>query len=530
MKIQNHVAIFHYHLERGGVTKVIDLSVRSISEHLSEIREIQLITGRSGNAEILAAELSGICARYGVEIKLKILPQIDYLSVEDFDKDQQRARIDEIKSAILAHHRGAFWWIHNYHIGKNPMFTQAVLEIADELPDQTICFHIHDFPECSRYLNLDSLNRVIDRPAYPVADNVRYAVINSRDYRLLVDAGIPERVVFLLANPVEIQNLDRVHSQQKQKKLVDSFGQEFPEFLPQKPFLLYPIRTIRRKNVLELGFLTRLLSDPVNLIVTLPGTSNSEKPYSDVVEGAFSEGLIHGLWGIGPHLDRVGLAFDDIVAMSDAICSSSVQEGFGYFFLDSVRWDLPLFARYLDILAGFDSAFGNHNFHFYHSVPVPLSVRKMKELRKRYLARVNGMTTTMPEEAVDTLQSQIMELTDGETIDFSYLPAAEQMHALRMVKSEAKYRNEAVFLNRESVEILSGFAHGSVAGKRSDSGGDAFASFSFSTFATTVRRIITSFEDRHKAAPTSRHAIQTVQGQLVRRFAGKEYIRLLYDE
>ena len=39
-------------------------------------------------------------------------------------------------------------------------------------------------------------------PPYPGGDNVRYAVLNRRDYDAMTTAGCPERRIVLLGNPV----------------------------------------------------------------------------------------------------------------------------------------------------------------------------------------------------------------------------------------------------------------------------------------------------------------------------------------
>ena len=190
------IAVFHYHLLPGGVTSVIALSCEALAKYLPGLEEITLVTGDGENAAETAAEIEEQIKDRGVGISTAVLPDIGYVTGMP-----QAPSVAQIKTH-LRRFDGFFWWIHNYHLGKNPQFTQALLEILEEKPDQQILFHIHDFPECARYENLQRLNSTISLNPYPRGRNVRYALINGRDRRLLRESGMAEADLFLLNNPV----------------------------------------------------------------------------------------------------------------------------------------------------------------------------------------------------------------------------------------------------------------------------------------------------------------------------------------
>ena len=192
----SRIAVFHYHLLPGGVTSVIRLSCEALARHIPRIEEITLVTGLEENSDQTAAEIRRSTAGTGVRIQVAVLPDIGY--VTGMPSPPSAALIRE----HLARFTGSFWWIHNYHLGKNPQFTQALLEILQDDPAQRILFHIHDFPECARYENLQRLNSGISLDPYPSGSNVRYALINSRDRKLLLQSGLAEEELFLLNNPV----------------------------------------------------------------------------------------------------------------------------------------------------------------------------------------------------------------------------------------------------------------------------------------------------------------------------------------
>ena len=291
------IAVFHYHLHPGGVTRVITLAMRILLKRLEQLEEIVVVTGDGENADAVLSD----------KVRLAVHPEIGYLN----GTPETDAR--SIREGVLDKYRGYVWWIHNYHLGKNPLFTRAVVETAEEYPDQRILLHIHDFPECSRYENLAFLKSLYPGPLYPLSPNVRYICINRRDRGFLLGAGIPSELVHLLNNPL---------TEERHPPAEDSLGPDtagstgdpshpvrtlldeqtpglFPGYLPGRPLLVYPVRSIRRKNVLEAGLISRLIPGGINVAVTLPGISDQEAGYSRFVERSFTDGTIHGIFGSG---------------------------------------------------------------------------------------------------------------------------------------------------------------------------------------------------------------------------------------
>ena len=44
----------------------------------------------------------------------------------------------------------AVWWVHNYHLGKNPLFTEALLRLAADPRGPRLVLQPHDFPEAGQ--------------------------------------------------------------------------------------------------------------------------------------------------------------------------------------------------------------------------------------------------------------------------------------------------------------------------------------------------------------------------------------------
>lgn len=514
------ISVFHYHLRPGGVTSVIALACEAWAAYLPQIELIRLVSGSEEHGEEVAEKIRGRLGMSAPQIETAVLPEIGYVSGMPSPPS-----VATIKSR-LRNFAGSLWWIHNYHLGKNPQFTQALLEILQEEPDQDILFHIHDFPECARYENLQRLQEGINLNPYPRARNLRYALINNRDRRLLSQSGLPERDLFLLNNPVRSSSAPSLYSREATRaKLEQAFGSR-PGYRPPGRHLFYPVRTIRRKNILEAGYLTRLIAEEsgeeTNLIVTLPGVSATERRYSQTVAKAFEEELIPGLWGVGNHLDEAHIEFTELGRACDMVVASSVQEGFGYLFIEALQWELPLFARELEILDGIRGHFSDRYSRFYRSLTVPSEEGLAANLRDRYRKKLSRLAEHLPKESLARLDGEIGDIGREAGIDFSLLGVEEQLMILQRLADPA-YRSQCCRLNRSELRACV-----SLFGEKPETKDIKAAEeeFSFRRFAETSRDIIQSYSE----APSPPHDLKSgSQSALLDAFARLEYLLLLYD-
>ena len=293
-------------------------------------------------------------------------------------------------------------------------------------------------------------------------------------------------------------------------------------FDPDGPLLLYPIRTIRRKNVLEMALLARL-ADSANLIVTLPGVSDAERPYSDLIAEAFTSGAARGVWGIGRREHEYGLTFQDLTHGADAIVSSSVQEGFGLLFVNALRWRVPLFARHLSILDGVSSIFEGYPAHFYADFQVPMRSPSISSLRgylgTRYTERLDELDSFLPETARDRLDQQLETILGRSSIDYAYLPPDLQYSYLRDLNDPA-FASEVRAMNQESIDALLAVQSHDCP----DVTAEVERTFGFEAFADRFDSIVRSYNESGSQCGRYESAQQT----LVEGFADLEYLRLLF--
>ncbi len=516
MNHQLDLVIFHYHLLPGGVTDVIRLSLQAFAEN-PVIRKITIACGREENLTALEKILKELKR----ETEIRVFPWLDYLK-----KDEPGADSEKTAELLLKQFGSdeSVWLVHNYHLGKNWALTQALLAIG-ESKKQKILFQIHDFPECGRYENLKRLKEHIPGSLYSSSSSVRYCVINKRDYDLLIHAGLKEEQVHLLENPLPESETEPEPPREERTILMETLSRYSPEhgvFYPDGEIWLYPVRTIRRKNILEGGLIANLSDRPVNLIVTLPGVSEQEKSYSETVERAYSEGLIPGFWGTGLLPEDSGITYKGMIRHADSIFSSSVQEGFGYMYLNAILWKKPLIARYLDIMGGFLPLFESYPALFYREVKVPGRKQLKKRVREEYIKQFDTLLSGPSAALKEKLTKELDKSLEDEGIDFSYLSVLDQYSTLQAVKEDKGYRKELQELNSPLIEKVS-----HLNGSPGESHREAvFRGYGFDAYNRAFLAILESFQN---AKDTGDFSFSREPGdQLLRGFTKMEYLRLLY--
>lgn len=488
------ITVFHYHLLTGGITQVISSSAKAVMLSASDQFDITIVSGRDEQRSQVIDKLNRELESQGrkAEIKSEHRPEIDYLAEQD-----KPVSVEEIKKRLTQRYGDSVWWIHNYHIGKNPLFTEALVQIAREQPQQRMVLHIHDFPESGRFSNLKDLYESLRAPLYPLGRNVRYVVINSRDRDILAEAGIPAEQLFLLNNPIEPDQEARIDYWEVQQKISSWAAEHTLKWEPDGKLLLYPVRTIRRKNVLEAGVLTNLLETPVNLLVTLPGVSQQEQVYSNLVESAFKNRLISGSWGIGRFLDEIGVSFTQLTRSADAVVSTAIQEGFGYLFINSVLWGVPLIARELDILGGIRGNFKPDASLFYKTLQVPLTPGERAALGDAYTQLIHSVAPLMPDGQDKRLHYEVEQLLAGELTDYSFLTVEQQYEVLTRSAESSSFVEELREVNAETVATAENLLRGPKVKNRQN----IIHEFGAEAHTRNVRQILDSFQDQSSSLP-----------------------------
>jgi glycosyltransferase involved in cell wall biosynthesis len=347
------VAILHYHLNPGGVSRIIESQVKGLT-NASVNLEIEVMCGHDGRT----ADLGGT------------IPTVDgslfYNNAEQPDVDY-KTEIIKIIDFIKMHLSGnTILHCHNPNLGKNPALTMAIFELAKE--GFSIVNHYHDFSE-DRPINHAFLERIIsdnfgmdlNEVLYPDFPRYHYIVLNPCDYNRILQQHIPAYRIHLLHNPVYIHNTVQVFDKGKLRKAICS-ALDLDE---TKKICTYPVRVIERKNLGEFLLLAALFASQANFAVTQPPKNPLEIPrYSGWKEFCRITGL-KVKFEAGEVVNH-----EELIRVSDFCITTSIREGFGMVYLEPWLAGTPVIGRDLPCITGDLKKYGIEFPRLYKSIMV----------------------------------------------------------------------------------------------------------------------------------------------------------------
>lgn len=327
------ICIVHYHLNPGGVTRIIDSQIRCLKEQDNK-REIIVLTGHCDNPDLIN--------NLGAELIIDDL--LNYLRE---DETNFQLRLQQIQGLLLKHiSKGDIIHFHNMNLGKNPLLTVAVSMMAAK--GYFVVNHAHDFAE-DREANFKFLQRIIQHELgmvlreimYPDLSNYIFATLNSADKKRLLTYNVDESRTFLLPNPVDISVKDTTLNKQEIKQTICAQLR----LNANKMLITYPVRVIRRKNIGEFILLAVLFSDSANWVVTQPPKNPVEIVPYKAWRNYCDENKIDLVFEAGIHVN-----FEDLIRSSDWCFTTSIQEGFGMVYMEPWLLGTPVGGRNLEYI------------------------------------------------------------------------------------------------------------------------------------------------------------------------------------
>lgn len=321
-----NIAVIHYHLNPGGVTRIISSQVAALDDCT-----VTILTG---------ADHEHFNRRHA---EIHVCSALNYLQPDKCSSDS----LDEQLHAITAflHESlapGTYLHAHNSNLGKNPVLTCALYTLAKQ--GCPILFHCHDFAE-DRPENMSFLEHVIHghfkmdthSVLYPAFPHCTYAVLTKHDRQRLEEYGIPAHRILHLPNPVIMPSIQHVSPEEARAQLCAAFSLD-----PEKMIITCPVRVIRRKNIGELLLLAALFAERAEWLVTLP-------PQNPVEREEYIQWLnSNTAYGLPVTFEAgVQVAFEEIMYGSDMIITTSIREGFGMAFLEPWLYDKTVTGRNL---------------------------------------------------------------------------------------------------------------------------------------------------------------------------------------
>ena len=390
------VAIVHYHLRPGGVTRVIESTLTAIAS--LPVRAV-VLSGDSESKSPIACAHAVPSLAYGASVSPEtVLQECMSTAVDALGREPD------------------LWHIHNHALGKNTALTSAVPVMAQR--GYRLLLQIHDFAEDGRPSNYSRLgSRPEGAALYPSAPHIHYALLNRRDVGIMRQAGGDEDRIWFLPNPVL------------------PAGDTESSAAGTGTSIVYPTRAIRRKNLGEFLLWAAVADEGSRFETTLAPTSPEDLPiYARWKELAHELGLpVH--FEVGMRGDRT---YAQILRDARAVMTTSVAEGFGLAFMEPWLVGRPVIGRDLpDITQDFRDT-GVVLDGLYSSLPIPVSWIGERAVRDGIEHRVTALYAAYGRTPGDGLYEAFV--VDG-TIDFGRLDETMQAAVIRRARSDAATRN-----------------------------------------------------------------------------------------
>lgn len=419
------VAIIHYHLEPSGVSRVIERASRELTQR--------------GVAHVI---LVGKCPRGITDtMPVRVVEGLDY-SDSLLDKHGAEKILDLLR-ASASDALGAppnLWHFHNHSLGKNRAVPLIVSMLASQR--ERLLLHIHDLAEDGRPENRANL---ADCPnLYPLAPQIHYAFINSRDRNLFIKAGLSTTNAHLITNPV----FD-----------ADSISRPTSETPNTAPLLLCPARGIRRKNIGELILLTQLAPTGTRTAITLA----PENPHWL---------SIHDRWKhfcAANHLpvdfavvDRISpttssdASFESWISHATHFVTCSISEGFGLVYLESLACGKSLIGRKLPYISNDLAKHGVEHTNLYEKILIPADWISYESLKRHLDSSLTLLWQAWNRKpTADAIESTITSIEHDGFWDFGNLPEVLQEGVIRKLFDPSHHSTPGVLINGKRLPLKS---------------------------------------------------------------------------
>lgn len=435
------LVLVHYHLNPGGVTRVMENHLRALAVRNSTKERLPVLVLHGGRCDGWPADLPSQLPT--LNLKLRPIAGLDY---DDLSAPEQPLLTRTLRNCLQKEGfepQDTLIHVHNHNLGKNATFPRTLHELAKE--GYRVLLQIHDFAEDFRPANYRELTKTFsaedrNRFLYPQSEHIHYAVLNRRDDKILEAAGVPATRRHFLPNPVaEIGKLpDRTAAR---NHLAQTVG--LPADLP---FFLYPVRGIRRKNVGEMLLWSALHAGMSVFGITLAPQNPRELRWYELWRTRARDLELPCWWDLG---SASGLGFLDHLAASDAILTTSVAEGFGMVFLEAWLANRPLYGRNLPSITADFVEEGISLPTLYDHIQIPTGWIEQDQYRTALQESLNPLLISygLPAHTRDDLTDLIESKYQSGGLDFGELNEEMQMQMIQRVHSNPTDREELLERN-----------------------------------------------------------------------------------
>ncbi len=274
---------------------------------------------------------------------------------------------------------------------------------------------------------------------------------------------------------------------------------------------------------------------PCMLAITLPGTSNQERAYSQMVQQLFEKKIISGFFNTAAQ--STSLSFEDICKASDIIISSSTQEGFGFTYIGAASWKTPLLARNIPVKKDNLQVLKGWPMHWYENIYIPLSLfekQMVYTIKQSYKEKINAQSHLLSSQIIHHLLNSVDTLFNGDAIDFSFLSINMQIMIIEMCKHSPTTHANSDALSRithanknlmNKIDIL--LHHPDTPTTIQDIHNNVETYHSEKSFIQYFKKALNRLYKNN--IPLSKPIAKKCANYAIARFAQLPYLRLLYD-
>lgn len=430
--------ILHSHFRPGGVRRVIELATPPLVRALNPaVAEVVLAGGERPDDAWLAhfrAQVGEVATSCWTE------PALGYVAEQRRSPREIQKRLrgffDERLQGLSG--KDCLVWAHNQSLGRNLLLTRELTRqcAARGIP---LVLHHHDWWFDNRWQRWPELRRSGFRSVKQAAEallaagpNVRHATINGADFATLHE-HLGSRAGWLPNLMPHTRPLARARVVAARDWLKQQLND------PAAPVWLIPCRMLRRKNVAEALLLTRWLRPEAWLVTTGGVSSADEQAYADQLAAAARRHHRRLRLGVLAGDETRKPSVPELLAASEAVLLTSIQEGFGLPYLEAATARRPLIARLLPNIAPDLDTFGFRFPQAYAELLVPTVLFDWKRERARQERFFREWLRLLPH----TLRRQVVKpialasVQPPSAVPFSRLTLTAQLEILTVPVKES---------------------------------------------------------------------------------------------
>lgn len=448
---RQNLIILHYHLRPGGVTQVIRRAIPILTAHEKKLTHLYL----AGGEEIPSP--SWLPALQKKVAPLSVLQRVD-LSLNYFSEQRcspakirqsLRCFLNQLFEEAEATTENTVVWAHNLGLARNVLLSAEISNLCLDKKIPLLSQH-HDLWFDNRWQHWRAAKKAgckseaaLASIIFPNRPGVVHAAINQQDEKFFHQFG-DKRSLWL---PNVSPSFERPPEQKIQqtrawltKKINLKKGSE-------SRIWLNPCRLLRRKNLLEALLLMRWFDPQAELISAGEASSEQEHPYARrIAETAKKEGWPLHL-AILSGTDSTAPGIEEMMAASDVLALTSLQEGFGLTFLEAAFFGKPIVCRELPNVGPDLAKFGFQFPLAYTDVAVARTLfdeeREIRCQEKLWLQWKNELPASVQPLAE---KPELLISPDSPSVSFSRLSLTAQievlMHAPQKSRQESRPFNQ----------------------------------------------------------------------------------------